>query len=53
MLLAASLHLKALPTESPEGDADADDVSGMSASKMRQLVHVGDKEGFINALPRG
>ena len=36
-----------------ERDADADDVSGMSASKMRQLVHVGDKEGFINALPRG
>ncbi len=34
-------------------DPDSDGVDGMSASKMRQLVHMGDKETFINSLPRG
>lgn len=36
-----------------ERDADSDGVSGMSASKMRQLVHMGDKETFIKSLPNG
>ena len=36
-----------------ERDPDSADVDGMSASKMRQLVSVGDKETFINSLPRG
>lgn len=32
-------------------DANADDVTGMSASKMRQLILDKDEEGFINAAP--
>jgi len=36
-----------------ERDADSDGVSGMSASKMRQLVHMGDEETFIKSLPTG
>jgi len=36
-----------------ERDPDAEGVDGMSASKMRQLVHMGDKETFVNSLPRG
>ena len=34
-----------------ERDPDADDVSGMSASKMRQLVADGDVETFSKGLP--
>jgi hypothetical protein len=36
-----------------ERDPDAEGVDGMSASKMRQLVHMGDKKTFVNSLPRG
>ena len=36
-----------------ERDPDSEGVDGMSASKMRQLVHFGDKETFINSLPSG
>ena len=36
-----------------ERDPDSDGVDGMSASKMRQLVHMGDKETFIKSLPNG
>ena len=32
-------------------DPDADDVSGMSASKMRALASEGDKESFSKGLP--
>lgn len=35
-----------------ERDPDADDVSGMSASKMRALAMDGDMEGFKNGLPK-
>ena len=35
-----------------ERDPDADDISGMSASKMRALAFDGDEKGFISALPR-
>jgi len=31
-------------------DPDADDVSGMSASKLRSYVSAGDKEGFFSGL---
>lgn len=34
-----------------ERDPDADDVSGMSASKMRALASQGDLEAFKNGLP--
>ena len=34
-------------------DPDAEGAAGMSASKMRQFVHAGDKDSFLNALPRG
>ena len=34
-------------------DPDADDISGMSASKMRLLVQNGDYEGYLLGLPRG
>lgn len=34
-----------------ERDPDADDVSGMSASKMRELAVTGDIEGFKQGLP--
>ena len=36
-----------------ERDPDAEGVAGMSASKMRQFVHAGQEEEFIQALPRG
>ena len=36
-----------------ERDPDAEGAAGMSASKMRQFVHSGDKDSFLNALPRG
>tara|TARA_R110002074_G_scaffold93146_1_gene203511 strand:+ start:67 stop:1230 length:1164 start_codon:yes stop_codon:yes gene_type:complete len=36
-----------------ERDPDSDGVDGMSASKMRQLVHMGDEDTFLNSLPRG
>jgi hypothetical protein len=36
-----------------ERDPDSEGVDGMSASKMRQLVHMGDKETFIKSLPNG
>ena len=36
-----------------ERDPDSDGVDGMSASKMRQLVHMGDKETFVKSLPKG
>ena len=36
-----------------ERDPDSDGVDGMSASKMRQLVHMGDKDTFIKSLPNG
>tara|TARA_B110000285_G_C15033935_1_gene568223 strand:+ start:345 stop:1244 length:900 start_codon:yes stop_codon:yes gene_type:complete len=36
-----------------ERDPDSEGVDGMSASKMRQLVHLGDKETFVNSLPNG
>ena len=35
-----------------ERDPDADDISGMSASKMRALAFDGDERGFTSALPR-
>ena len=35
-----------------ERDPDADDISGMSASKMRALAFDGDEKRFISALPR-
>ena len=35
-----------------ERDADADDVSGMSASKMRNLASEGDFETFKKGLPK-
>ena len=35
-----------------ERDPDADDISGMSASKMRAMAFDGDEKGFISALPR-
>ena len=35
-----------------ERDPDADDISGMSASKMRAKAFDGDEKGFISALPR-
>ena len=35
-----------------ERDPDADDISGMSASKMRALAFDGDEKGFTSALPR-
>jgi hypothetical protein len=34
-------------------DPDAEGAAGMSASKMRQFVHAGQKDEFIKALPRG
>ena len=36
-----------------ERDPDAEGVAGMSASKMRQLVHAGQEKEFIKALPKG
>ena len=36
-----------------ERDPDAEGASGMSASKMRQFVHAGQKDEFIKALPTG
>lgn len=36
-----------------ERDPDADDVSGMSASKMRFFVSIGDEENFTKGLPKG
>jgi nicotinamide mononucleotide adenylyltransferase len=36
-----------------ERDPDSDGVDGMSASKMRQLVHMNDKETFLKSLPNG
>jgi nicotinic acid mononucleotide adenylyltransferase len=35
-----------------ERDPDADDVSGVSASKMRALVQAGDRQKFIQGLPK-
>ena len=35
-----------------ERDPDADDISGMSASKMRRWTFDGDEKGFTSALPR-
>lgn len=35
-----------------ERDPDADDVSGMSASKMRALAVQGDYDSFVKGLPR-
>ena len=35
-----------------ERDPDADDVSGMSASKMRQLATDDDLDGFTKGLPK-
>ena len=35
-----------------ERDPDADDISGMSASKMRAMAFNGDEKEFISALPR-
>ena len=34
-------------------DPDAEDVSGMSASKMRHLAYSDQEDEFIKALPRG
>jgi len=34
-------------------DPDADDVEGMSASKMRQAVQTGDLKAFATGLPQG
>lgn len=34
-----------------ERDPDADDVSGMSASKMRAFAEKGDMKGFISGVP--
>ena len=36
-----------------ERDPDADDVSSMSASKMRHLAYSDQEDEFIKALPRG
>ena len=36
-----------------ERDPDAEGVAGMSASKMRELVHSGKEQEFLDALPRG
>ncbi len=36
-----------------ERDPDAAGDTGMSASKMRQFVHAGQKDEFIKALPTG
>ena len=36
-----------------ERDPDAEGAAGMSASKMRQFVHSGQKDEFLKALPRG
>lgn len=36
-----------------ERDPDSQGVDGMSASKMRQLVSIGDEKTFIDSLPRG
>ncbi len=36
-----------------ERDPDAKGVAGMSASKMRQFVHAGQRDEFLNALPKG
>jgi len=36
-----------------ERDPDADDVSAMSASKMRHLAYSDQEDEFIKALPRG
>ena len=36
-----------------ERDAEASGDVGMSASKMRQFVHMGQKDEFIKALPNG
>ena len=36
-----------------ERDPDSKGVDGMSASKMRQLVSVGDEKTFVDSLPRG
>tara|TARA_Y100000758_G_scaffold89929_1_gene61432 strand:+ start:672 stop:1580 length:909 start_codon:yes stop_codon:yes gene_type:complete len=36
-----------------ERDPDAEGAAGMSASKMRQFVHAGQKDEFIKALPTG
>ena len=33
-------------------DPDSADISGMSASKMRQFVHAGQEDDFIKALPK-
>lgn len=35
-----------------ERDPDADDISGMSASKMRKLAAQGDYDSFVKGLPR-
>jgi len=36
-----------------ERDPDSKGIDGMSASKMRQLVSVGDEKTFVDSLPRG
>lgn len=36
-----------------ERDPDADDVSGMSASKMRQLASTGNQKEFVRGAPSG
>lgn len=36
-----------------ERDPDADDVSGMSASKMRQLASTGNQKEFLRGAPAG
>ena len=36
-----------------ERDPDSKGLDGMSASKMRQLVSVGDEKTFVDSLPRG
>jgi len=36
-----------------ERDPDSVGVDGMSASKMRNLVQIGDKETFVDSLPKG
>ena len=35
-----------------ERDPDADDISGMSASKMRAMAFDGDEKTFVKSLPR-
>ena len=35
-----------------ERDPDSDDISGMSASKMRAMAFDSDEKGFTSALPR-